>query len=134
MCPERAGEEVADLVRRGVAVQLIDVDGQCYALVEHVEARTPPWGAAAYDILIAIPAAYDAAQLDGFYLGLPYTFNGGSHKRVQGTIIEALGRKWQQVSWHYPDGKPWQRGQDSLESHIVHCKGFFLHRGAVNEL
>jgi hypothetical protein len=133
MCPECVREEVEDLVRRGVRVKLTEVNGQCYALTECLETLSPPWGAPQYDILIAIPAMYDAAELDGFYLGLPYTYNGGEHPRVQGQVIEVLERKWRQVSWHYPDGKPWCRGQDSLETHIVHCRGFFFHRGALND-
>jgi hypothetical protein len=82
---------------------------------------------------VRVPAAYDAANLDGFYVGLPCGYNNGEHPRIQGNIIEAMERKWRLVSWHYPEGKLWRRGQDSLETHIVHCRGFFLHRGAVNE-
>jgi len=132
MQPTSAVEQVQELVDRGVAIELTAIGGQCYALVNGVEAPTPPWSNSKFDILIAIPAAYDAAHLDGFYLALPYTFNDGEHPRVQGQIIEHLDRKWRLVSWHYPDGKPWIRGQDSIETHIVHCRGFFLHRGAVN--
>ena len=47
-------------------------------------------------------------------------------------VIEVNSHRWQLVSWHYPDGRPWRRGQDDLETHILHCKGFFFHRGAVN--
>ena len=133
MVPYRVREEVDELVRRGVAVKLAEVNGQCYALVEGVEAQSPPWSSARFDILIAIPAAYDAAELDGFYVALPCGFNNGEHPRINGNVIEMLERKWRQVSWHYREGKPWRRGQDSLETHIVHCRGFFLHRGAVNE-
>jgi len=132
MCPDRAREEVADLARRGIKVTLVAVEGQCYALVEGLEAPSPPWHSVRFDILIAIPAAYDAADLDGFYVALPCSFNNGEHPRVNGNIIEALQRKWRAVSWHYPEGEPWKRGQDSLESHIFHCRGFFLQRRAVN--
>src|SRR5262245_47310150 len=133
MCPDCANNEVAPLRLRGLAVQLVDTNGQCYALVEAMKSPAPPWGTPHHDILIPIPAAYDAAELDGFYIALPYTFNGGEHPRAKGNVIDVLQRKWCQVSWHYPDGKPWRRGQDSVETHIIHCQGFFLHRGAVNE-
>ena len=134
MCPERAGDEVADLAARGTAVQLTELNGQCYVLAKGIEAPSPPWSKPAFDILIAIPAAYDAAELDGFYVELPCAYAGADHPRVQGTIIDHLQRQWRLVSWHYPDGKPWIRGRDTLETHIVHCRGFFLHRGAVNEI
>lgn len=132
MRPDRAVEEVAELVQRGVKVELVELNDQCFAMVQAVDAPSPPWSKTSFDILIAIPAVYDAAQLDAFYVELPCQYNGGDHPRVQGQIIELVGRQWRLVSWHYPDGKPWLRGQDTLETHIVHCRGFFLNRGAVN--
>ncbi len=127
-------EHVAELNRPGMALEIWEHAGQPYVYVPAMPACTPPWDAAAHDILIAIPAAYDLAALDAFYLSLPYTFNGGIHPRVEnGSIIEVNGRRWRLVSWHYPDGKPWQAGRDTLGTHIVHCKGFFLQRGAIND-
>lgn len=132
MVPDRAREEAEELAGRGIAVQLTESSGQCFALTTVAGTPSPPWGASQHDILIAVPAAYDAAELDGFYLALPYKYDGGEHPRVNGSIVQALDRNWRQVSWHYPEGKAWRRGQDNLETHIFHCRGFFLHRGAVN--
>jgi hypothetical protein len=132
MCPPALQPEIDQLVGRGAAVELIEAGGQSYVLGRAVAAPTPPWDQGTYDILVAIPAAYDAASLDAFYLALPYKFHGGSHPRVQGAVITVLGRQWQLVSWHYQDGKPWARGLDDLASHLTHCQGFFFHRGAVN--
>jgi hypothetical protein len=132
MCPQAVRDEVDALTKRGFGVELVEASGQCYVLARGLEAPAPPWDRNSYDILVAIPAAYDAACLDAFYLALPYKFNNGPHKRAQGKVITVEGRQWQLVSWHYPDGKPWTRGKDDLESHLTHCKGFFLHRGAVN--
>lgn len=133
MCPEDAASEAEKLAKKGVDIQLLDVSGQCYALVRGVEAPSPPWNVDWYDILIAIPVAYADAALDAFYLGLPYTFHNGTHPRVNGATISVESRQWQLTSWHYPDGKPWRRGLDDLDSHIAHCRGFFFHRGALNE-
>ena len=132
VCQRPAQDEMIRLSRQGIKVELVDSGGQCYALAVGVEAPVPPWDRTAYDVLIAVPAAYDDAGLDAFYLGLPYTFKGGCHPRVQGATIEMNGRRWQLVSWHYPEGTSWRRGHDNLETHILHCKGFFFHRGAVN--
>jgi Prokaryotic E2 family E len=132
MCPQAVKDEVEGLAQRGVAVELVEANGQCYVLAPALPAPAPPWDRQSYDILVAIPAAYDAASLDAFYLALPYKFNNGTHARVQGGIITVKERQWQLVSWHYQDGKPWTRGFDDLASHLTHCKGFFLHRGAVN--
>ena len=98
-----------------------------------VTAPSPPWDRASYDILIVVPIAYDLGTgLDGFYIALPYTFNNGQHNRVNGQTLTLADQQWQLVSWHYPDGKGFQVGIDTIESHIVHCPGFFLARGAVN--
>jgi hypothetical protein len=130
MIPDRAKQEVEALTQRGRNIELVEANGQCYAMVAGIEAHAPPWGAERFDILIVIPALYSEASLDGFYIGLPYTFNDGTHERIKnGAVIEVRGRKWQQVSWHYLDGKPWRQSLDSLETHIVHCRGFFLARG-----
>ncbi len=132
MCPPAIETEVTELSSRGCDVELITANGQCYALVHSLPAPSPPWDRTSYDVLIAVPAAYSAGGLDGFYLALPYTFNGSNHPRVNGSTLTYDGRQWQLVSWHYPEGSPWQRGRDSLETHITHCAGFFAHRGAVN--
>jgi len=124
--------EVENLMHNGMDIQLLDMPGQCYALVKNMEAPVPPWDKDKYDILIVIPAAYPDAALDAFYISLPYTFNGGNHPRVNGGTVEIEDRQWQLTSWHYPDGKPWRRGHDDLDSHITHCRGFFYHRGATN--
>jgi hypothetical protein len=132
MCSQRLVEEIAALVKRGVSVEAVEAGGQCYALQRGVSTLVPPWDRDAYDILVAVPAAYDAASLDAFYLGLPYKFKGATHPRVQGAIITLRDRQWQLVSWHYPDGKAWVRGLDDLGNHLAHCRGFFLNRGAIN--
>jgi hypothetical protein len=133
MYPAAANDEVETLRRRGESVELVAQGGQCYVLARGLDAPAPAWDRTAYDILVAVPAAYDSASLDAFYLALPYMFNGGTHPRVQGATITVEGRQWRLVSWHYPDGKPWTRGLDDLASHLTHCKGFFLHRGAIND-
>lgn len=132
MCPQAIEDEVAALIKGGVSLELLEANSQCYVLARGFAAPVPPWDRTSYDILIAIPTAYNAASLDAFYLGLPYKFKDGTHTRVQGDIITVKERQWRLVSWHYPDGKPWTRGQDDLASHLTHCQGFFLHRGAIN--
>src|SRR5438874_2212311 len=101
MCPEVVKEEVAALVKRGASLEMVEEANHCYVLASGRAAPTPTWNQNCYDILVAIPAAYDAASLDSFYLALPYTFKGGSHPRVQGTVITVKNRQWQLVSWHY---------------------------------
>lgn len=117
------------LQARGLGVEIWIHDKQIYVRVPCLDAPSPPWDKQHYDILIAIPALYDDAELDGFYLGLPYKHSDREHERVNGPIVAIREREWRLVSWHYLDGKKWVKGRDTLESHIVHCKGFFLARG-----
>lgn len=127
--PDALTLEVQRLQAQGMAVKVFITNGQCYVLAPKIEAPSPPWDRRHYDIVIAIPALYGEAGLDAFYLGLPYTYNGGVHERVSGDVIRIDDRDWRLVSWHYVEGKTWTRGRDSLESHIMHCKGFMLARG-----
>lgn len=121
--------EAASLRQGGRIVEIWEHEKQLYVWVESVRAPTPPWDRAVYQILIAIPAAYDQASLDGFYLGLPYKHKDGTHERVNSPTIHVRDRNWQLVSWHYLPDKPWRAGTDTLGTHIVHCEGFLLDRG-----
>jgi len=130
--PQAAADEVAALKRRGARVDIFDENQQCYIKADAVEIPSPPWAATATDIMIAIPATYENAELDGFYVAVPLGWNGAAHPRINGTAITINGRQWQGISWHYPDGRKWMRGADNIDSHLTHCRGFFLHRGATN--
>ena len=130
---EKAKAEIDRLALSGALIELVTQGVQPFALVGSIEAPSPPWDRNLYDILIAIPIAYDlGTALDGFYLGLPYKFHNGEHNRVNGQVVSVRDRDWKSVSWHYPDGKPFRLEVDNIESHIIHCRGFFLQRGAVN--
>jgi hypothetical protein len=129
----KAKVEIGNLAAAGLAAELVNEGVQPYALVRGIEAPSPPWDRKFYDILFPIPIAYDiGTPLDAFYLGLPYTFNRGEHNRVCGQIVTVSNRQWKLVSWHYPDGKPFDPATDTIESHVIHCRGFFLERGAIN--
>jgi hypothetical protein len=130
--PDQLKREVQDLRQKAVDVEILEHENQPYVLAAARPAPSPPWDQTRYDILLAIPLVYDDAALDGFYLGLPYRYNAGDHPRVNGATIRIRDRDWRLTSWHYLDGKPWTKGRDTLESHLVHCDGFFLGRGASN--
>jgi len=128
-----AKSEIERLSASGTAIALVMDGAQPYAWVRGIMAPTPPWDRSTYDILIAIPIAYDLGTgLDGFYIAVPYSFNNGEHNRVNGNTLTLGGNQWRAVSWHYPYGKAFRAGTDTIESHIFHCRGFFLARGAVN--
>jgi hypothetical protein len=130
--PAGIEREAGSLAVQGVSIKLLDQGGQCFVRVTGLVTPSPPWGAPSHDILIAVPMAFETAGLDGFYLRQPYSFNSGTHPRVNGQKIDLDGATWQLVSWHYSTDKSWTAGQDNLASHIEHCRGFFLNRKAIN--
>lgn len=130
---QTAKAEIDRLASAGEPVELVMEGTQPYVRVRGIATPAPPWDSPSKDILIPIPLAYDLGTgLDGFYIAIPYRFQGGEHNRVNGQTIKVAGTDWRGVSWHYPDGKQFRPALDNIESHIVHCRGFFLHRGAVN--
>jgi hypothetical protein len=130
---KNALSEIARLSAAGLQIEMVVEGAQPYALTQVIQAPSPPWDRDSYGILISLPLAYDlGTPLDGFYLQLPYKFQSGDHNRVNGQVITLRGCQWKAVSWHYPDGKQFRLGVDNLESHVFHCRGFFLQRGAIN--
>ena len=124
--------QVASLTTKGLVARRFKINEQTY-VESTIQAPAPPWDRSTYTILVAVPVAYRVgAGLDGFYIQLPYKFNDGAHSKVNGATLVADKRTFQLVSWHYADGKEWMQGQDTLETHLVHCRGFFFHRGARN--
>jgi hypothetical protein len=67
-----AKAEIERLAAAGSDISLTTEGPQPYAKVRGIEAPSPPWDRTTYDILIAIPIAYDLGTgLDGFYVALP---------------------------------------------------------------
>ena len=120
--------ELEALQKEGVHAEQFDLNGQSYVVARGVDVPAPPWNQTTYDILVAVPSAYDlGAALDAFYLAMPYSFRGGMHPRVgnAGQQLTWEGRTWLLVSWHYADGTAWRSGRDTLSSHLNHCRLFF---------
>ena len=98
-----------------------------------IDAPSPLGIATTYDILIAIPIAYDLGTgLDGFYIALPYSFNNGEHNRVNGQVVTRKDLNGGRFRGTTRTASSSRTGVDTIESHIFHCRGFFLARGAVN--
>ena len=129
----KAVAEISKLKDQGLPIELVTIGSQPYGLVRGIDAPASHWDKTSFDIMFAIPVAYDmGAALDAFYLRLPYKYRGGVHNRVSGQTLTYENASWQLVSWHYADNTPFQGDKDTIEGHVVHCKGFFLERGATN--
>jgi hypothetical protein len=82
-------------------------------------------------ILIAVPANYPTGGLDAFYVDPTVTIRGTIHRAQPAG--ELVGKMWNLISWHYSVSRPWNPRVDDLQSHVAHCKGFFLERGVVSQ-
>jgi hypothetical protein len=125
---QRIEDDVEMLRSSGEPVQLVSEGAQRYVEAT-IAVPSPPWSGASARILIAIPANYPAGGLDAFYVDPAVTMRGAIH-RAQ-AVGPLLGRRWNLISWHYANGKQWNPRVDDLQSHLAHCRGFFLERGVV---
>ena len=126
---QRIEDDVEQMKISGERVQLVG-EGQQRFVEALVSIPSPPWSAPRARILIAIPGNYPTGALDAFYLDPSITLNGTIH-RAQAAA--PLGKSWNLISWHYSSKRPWNPRLDDLQTHIAHCKGFFLERGVVAE-
>jgi hypothetical protein len=69
---------------------------------------------AATDLMIRIPAKYNLAKLDMWYVDPPLRVKGTNQFPQQAATFETHGgRSWQRFSRHLPDGA-WRAGVDGL--------------------
>lgn len=65
------------------------------------------------DLLIRIPAQYNIAGLDMFYVSPELKFPNGSYPEAAGTFQDYVNRRWQRFSRHLTT-TPWRPGVDGL--------------------
>ena len=65
------------------------------------------------DLLIRIPAQYNIAGLDMFYVSPELKFQDGSYPEAAGTFQDYVNRRWQRFSRHLTI-TPWCPGVDGL--------------------
>jgi hypothetical protein len=122
-------EEDIELLREaGTRARLLASAGQRYVEIESIGVPHPQWPAPSATLLVAVPATYPTGGLDAFYVELRGAWAAAPIPRQQ-AVTSIDGRSWALVSWHYTSRRPWNAAQDSLATHIAHCKGFFLNRG-----
>lgn len=127
---QRIEDDVEQMKLSGAAVRLIS-NGQQRFVEATIPILSPPWSAPSTKILIAIPANYPTGGLDAFYVDPAITINGTIHRAQSAEPLP--GMKWNLISWHYSSKHPWNPRADDLQSHVEHCRGFFLERGVVAE-
>ena len=118
--------DVAFMQAAGESVELLSEGGQRF-VAANISIPSPPWSSSTARILIAIPSSYPTAALDAFYVD-PASVTVTERAQPSGLI---LGQVWNLISWHYSQTRPWNSRIDDLQSHVTHCRGFFLQRGVV---
>lgn len=119
-------EDIAEIVASGQDIHMFSENGQRYVETT-VDIPTPSWSKSKARILLAIPSTYPTAGLDAFYVEDGVT-TGGTLPRKQ-SVATITASSWNLISWHYTTKRPWNSRIDDLQSHITHCRGFFLARG-----
>jgi hypothetical protein len=78
---------------------------------------------AATDLMIRIPAQYNMAKLDMWYVDPPLRLKGTSQLPNQAEVFENhAGQNWQRFSRHLPDGA-WRAGIDGLPMFFTFING-----------
>lgn len=114
----------------GESIRLVSEGAQRY-VEARIQIPCPPWSASTALILIAVPANYPTAGLDAFYLDSAINIGGSIHRaQLVGPI---LSKRWNLISWHYSATRQWNPRIDDLQTHVAHCRGFFLQRGVVSQ-
>jgi hypothetical protein len=127
---QRIEDDVEQMKLSGESVRLVSNGTQKYIEIS-IPIPSPPWSAPSALILIAVPANYPTGGLDAFYVDPTVTIRGTIHRAQPAG--ELLGKMWNLISWHYSVSRPWNPRVDDLQSHVAHCKGFFLERGVVSQ-
>jgi len=64
------------------------------------------------DLMLRIPAQYNLAGLDMYYVDPPLRLKGGGYPRSAESFERHVERQWQRFSRHLP--RPWRTGVDDL--------------------
>jgi hypothetical protein len=107
--PTRIDREVRRLRAGGATVTHVPEPA---AVVYHGLRTKPGHPVPESDVLVIIPGGYPAAALDGAYLPEGSPLLGRVPGSAQVTIVTALGRRWQLVSYHPHNGgggPPWDK-------------------------
>lgn len=107
--PSRIEREVRCLIAGGATVTQV---AEPAVVVYHSLRTKLGHPVAESDVLVTIPGGYPAVPLDGAYLPEGSPLLGRVPGSPQGTIVTALGRRWQLVSYHPHNGgggPPWDK-------------------------
>ena len=114
----RVDRELAALSDAGQQVTLVPSPS---AVVYHGLRTRPGHQVPATDVLVLVPSGYPGQMLDGAYLPEGSPLIGRVKGAAQDPRVEALGRRWQLISYHPHNGgggSPWNPGVHGLHTYI----------------
>jgi hypothetical protein len=78
------------------------------------------YNSAGVDLMVRIPAQYNLAGLDMFYVRPPLTLRATGHAPAAAEQMEThCGTQWQRFSRHLPS--PWRPGVDGIATLLAHA-------------
>jgi hypothetical protein len=106
---------------KGHAWQLVPDGAGALLILSGYPVSEAVFDRAAVDLMIRIPAQYNMAGLDMFYVDPPLKLkNGGGYPNKADTFENHNSRSWQRFSRHFPT--PWRAGVDGLRNFFPHIQ------------
>ncbi|HJZ90604.1 MAG TPA: E2/UBC family protein [Gemmataceae bacterium] len=90
------------------------IPGGCggFLVVKDLAVSTAVFDRDKTDLMIRIPAGYNTAGLDMYYVDPPLRLKNGTYPQAAEQFEEHVGRRWQRFSRHL--ASPWRPGLDGL--------------------
>lgn len=117
----RIEREIGVLRENGGEVSFLETPVPC-AVYHALPTRSGYPHVGETDVLVTVPAAYPGAMLDGAYLPVGSPLLGRVEGAPQGATVDALGRKWQLVSYHPHNGgggPAWNKDRHGLHTYYT---------------
>lgn len=105
------------LKEKGYEWELLPDGGSGALVIKNYSVASEKYDHGATDLLVLIPAQYNNAGLDMFYVDPPLHLKNGNYPQAAETFEDHAGRHWQRFSRHL--GRPWNPGVDGLPGFLA---------------
>ena len=117
----RIDREMGALRENGGEISFVEAPVPC-AVYHSLPTRSGYPHISETDVLVTVPPAYPGVMLDGAYLPVGSPLLGRVEGAPQGATVDALGRKWQLVSYHPHNGgggPTWNKDRHGLHTYYT---------------
>ena len=104
----------AFLNRKGHRWELIPGGGGAFLVVKDFLVNPAVFDREKTDLMVRIPAGYNTAGLDMYYVDPPLRLKNGAYPQAADVFEEHAGRRWQRFSRHLATA--WRSGLDGLRA------------------